>query len=336
MLTAAVGLLAYVAACQSTPPPPRPAPTLSLEEMGIVVAGTMAAEAAIPVPIPTATELPPTVTPLPIPTETPTPVSTPTVTLPAASEMACVPKGTLRQVVRVLSVTDGDTVRVEIDGQSVPVRYIGIDTPEVGQPFASEATAHNTSLVMGKTATLVKDVSETDQFGRLLRYVLVGDVFVNHRLVRDGYAFASTYAPDVACSTDFAAAQSIARTEGRGQWVATPTPGCDPAYPDFCIPSPPPDLDCADIGRNNFTVLQPDPHGFDGDRDGRGCEVAVQPPPSPPPPSGNCHPSYPDVCIPPPPPDLDCGDISYRRFRVVGSDPHRFDGDNDGIGCESG
>jgi micrococcal nuclease len=40
------------------------------------------------------------------------------------------------------------------------------------------------------------------------------------------------------------------------------------------------------------------------------------------------------VCIPPPPPDLDCGDISYRGFRVVGSDPHRFDNDGDGIGCE--
>jgi hypothetical protein len=51
-------------------------------------------------------------------------------------------------------------------------------------------------------------------------------------------------------------------------------------------------------------------------------------------PTSSCHPSYPDVCIPPPPPDLDCGDIPYRRFRVVGSDPHRFDGDNDGIGCE--
>lgn len=47
-------------------------------------------------------------------------------------------------------------------------------------------------------------------------------------------------------------------------------------------------------------------------------------------------PSYPDVCIPPSPPDLDCGDIAYRRFRVVGNDPHKLDGDNDGIGCESG
>ena len=49
-----------------------------------------------------------------------------------------------------------------------------------------------------------------------------------------------------------------------------------------------------------------------------------------------CDPSYPDVCIPPPPPDLDCSDISQRRFRVIGRDSHRFDGDNDGIGCEGG
>lgn len=50
---------------------------------------------------------------------------------------------------------------------------------------------------------------------------------------------------------------------------------------------------------------------------------------------GNCDPSYPDVCIAPPPPDLDCSEITYRDFRVVGSDPHRFDGDKDGFGCES-
>jgi micrococcal nuclease len=49
---------------------------------------------------------------------------------------------------------------------------------------------------------------------------------------------------------------------------------------------------------------------------------------------GNCHPSYPTVCIPPPPPDLDCSDIPYRRFRVLLPDPHNFDRDRDGVGCE--
>lgn len=69
--------------------------------------------------------------------------------------------------------------------------------------------------------------------------------------------------------------------------------------------------------------------------------TTTPPPPTPLPPpttlpASNCHPSYPTVCIPPPPPDLDCGDIPYRRFTVVGADPHRFDRDHDGIGCESG
>lgn len=53
------------------------------------------------------------------------------------------------------------------------------------------------------------------------------------------------------------------------------------------------------------------------------------------PPSSNCDSSYPTVCIPPPPPDLDCGNVSFRRFQVLPPDRHRFDGDHDGIGCES-
>ena len=50
---------------------------------------------------------------------------------------------------------------------------------------------------------------------------------------------------------------------------------------------------------------------------------------------GACDPSYPDVCIPSPPPDLDCADVPHKRFRVVGADPHRFDGNHDGIACTS-
>lgn len=68
--------------------------------------------------------------------------------------------------------------------------------------------------------------------------------------------------------------------------------------------------------------------------------LATAPPPSavpptvPPPPAGNCDPSYPDVCIPPPPPDLSCGDVPYEDIRVLPPDPHGFDRDNDGVGCE--
>lgn len=48
----------------------------------------------------------------------------------------------------------------------------------------------------------------------------------------------------------------------------------------------------------------------------------------------NCHPSYPGVCIHPPPPDLNCDDIPYRNFSVLPPDPHGFDRDGDGVGCE--
>lgn len=49
----------------------------------------------------------------------------------------------------------------------------------------------------------------------------------------------------------------------------------------------------------------------------------------------NCDPSYPTVCLPPAPPDLDCKTIPYRNFTVRGSDPHGFDSDGDGVGCEN-
>jgi hypothetical protein len=73
---------------------------------------------------------------------------------------------------------------------------------------------------------------------------------------------------------------------------------------------------------------------------GFACLSGPKPPPPPPPPSGGqCAASYPTVCIPPPPPDLDCADIPYRGFRVrwdvADPDPHRFDGNRDGVGCES-
>ncbi len=51
--------------------------------------------------------------------------------------------------------------------------------------------------------------------------------------------------------------------------------------------------------------------------------------------TNNCDASYPDFCIPSPPPDLNCADVPQKRFTVTGSDPHGFDRDGDGIGCES-
>lgn len=47
----------------------------------------------------------------------------------------------------------------------------------------------------------------------------------------------------------------------------------------------------------------------------------------------DCDPAYPEVCIAAAPPDLDCGDIEHRRFKVLAPDPYRFDGNKDGVGC---
>jgi len=116
---------------------------------------------------------------------------------------------------------------------------------------------------------------------------------------------------------------------------AAPVNNCDSSYPDICIPPYPPDLDCDEIFYSNFRVIGDDPHGFDADFDGIGCEVGSPQSSNPVETTPSCDESYPDVCIAPYPPDLNCGDIGYSNFRVIGSDPHGFDRDNDGIGCES-
>ncbi len=139
-------------------------------------------------------------------------------------------EGTTYRVVRVI---DGDTIEVSIDGVTKTLRYIGIDTPETVHPskpvgcFGAEASAKNRALVENKYVQLKKDVSETDKYGRLLRYVYVGETFVNHTLVLGGYAHASTYPPDVSHTDDFLRAEKEAREARRGLWG------------DVCASSPP-------------------------------------------------------------------------------------------------
>ncbi len=129
------------------------------------------------------------------------------------------------QVGEVTRIVDGDTIHVEIDGVDYPVRYIGVDTPELnsGNPVADLATKENSGMVEGKTVVLIKDVSETDPYDRLLRYVLVDNVFVNYELVRDGMAVAKEYPPDTICHEFFHQAQDQAKAEVMGVWAIKPT-----------------------------------------------------------------------------------------------------------------
>lgn len=102
-------------------------------------------------------------------------------------------------------VVDGDTF-VLSSGEKV--RLIGIDTPEKGEELYEEASERLESLIIGKELKLKKDVSETDRYGRLLRYVYAEDVFVNAVMVEEGYASAFRYEPDVRYADYFSSLES--------------------------------------------------------------------------------------------------------------------------------
>ena len=119
----------------------------------------------------------------------------------------------------VTRVVDGDTIEVSIDGIIYDVRYIGVDTPELGEPWAGEATEANRQLVEGENVRLEKDISETDKYKRLLRYVYVGDIFVNAELVRQGLARAKAYEPDTKNQDYFEELEAGAREAGLGVWA---------------------------------------------------------------------------------------------------------------------
>ena len=112
----------------------------------------------------------------------------------------------------VTRVIDGDTIEVLMNATTHRVRYIGMNTPETYETCADEATRANAALVEGRTVVMIRDVSETDRYGRLLRYVYVDDTFVNAELVRDGFAEAADYPPDIANSELFHTLEAEARS----------------------------------------------------------------------------------------------------------------------------
>jgi micrococcal nuclease len=119
----------------------------------------------------------------------------------------------------VIEVIDGDTITIAGGDR---VRYIGIDTPEVHpqvEAFGLEAWQANRELVEGKAVRLERDVSETDKYGRLLRYVWVDGTMVNAELVRRGLAEAKAYPPDTKYRSYLEQVEAEARRAGRGMWA---------------------------------------------------------------------------------------------------------------------
>jgi micrococcal nuclease len=240
-----------------------------------------------------------------------------------------VPAGATK--VNLVRVVDGDTMVFDTPAGDDTIRIIMADTPETKHPndpvecYGPEATAY-ADWLLGQDADiyLEKDITERDKYQRLLRYVWLdfGGGFVvqlNEAIVRSGHGIVVTYPPDVKYVDQLREAQDFAVRHGLGLWSA-----CGGADTTIGIADP-----TAVAG------------GTSGSSSGSGSgdnawrqEQPSGPAAAPPTGGGACDPSYPDFCVASSP-DLDCKEIPQRRFRVVGADPHNFDGNHDGVGCES-
>lgn len=185
-----------------------------------------------------------------------------------------------QEFARVTFVVDGDTVEIQTEER---VRLIGIDSPERGDPYYTEARNKLSELVLNKQVRMEKDVSEKDRYGRLLRYLYVGNLFVNLEMVKQGYASAYTYPPDVKYSQQFLVAEQEARNKKVGLWVpAQPQPiqsGQGVLPTGFTVPScAQTDCDCGDFSTHAYaqwfyeTYDPSNRHRLDGDKDGEACE----------------------------------------------------------------
>ncbi len=180
----------------------------------------------------------PSASPAPLPVSAPVLVASPAAATPATlpshltshgperSRMGGKVIGVEGERVVVAKVVDGDTIGL-INGQTV--RFIGIDTPETVDPrrpvgcFGKEASNETKSLLVNKEVILQKDVSDTDKYNRLLRYIFLpldnGQIlFVNDYLVREGFAKVLTYPPDVKYNEQLRQAEKEARENNRGLW----------------------------------------------------------------------------------------------------------------------
>ena len=204
--------------------------------------------------------------------------------------------GESRSTATVVGVVDGDTFVV---AGRTDVRLLQIDAPEVGsgECYSRKAARELRRLVPVGTAVRLRAdprLDDGDRYGRLLRYVFRGTTNVNVALVARGAATVWFYEGRRGrYARALLRAARRARAARRGLWGA-----------------------CRVVWNPYGPATSYRTNGRARSRDAA------------------CDGSYPGVCIPPPPPDLDCRDVRYAGFRVVGADPHRFDGDRDGVGCE--
>jgi endonuclease YncB( thermonuclease family) len=115
----------------------------------------------------------------------------------------------------VSEVIDGDTFSVN-DGERI--RMVGINTPEVDQYFYEEAKGVLLLMIDKTNVRLEQDITDMDKYGRLLRYVFAGELFVNLEMVKRGFANVFTVPPDVKYTDKLLEAQRYARENNLGLW----------------------------------------------------------------------------------------------------------------------
>jgi micrococcal nuclease len=134
----------------------------------------------------------------------------------------------------VTEVIDGDTFKT---AGNKTIRLLGINTPEINQPGADIAKDYLSAMINNKQIRLEKDITDKDDYGRLLRYVFVDDIFVNAEMVRKGYAETRFYPPDTLFQKELEAIEKIALRNKRGLWsfYVFQMPETSTIYPDTIV-----------------------------------------------------------------------------------------------------
>lgn len=179
----------------------------------------------------------------------------------------------------VTGIIDGDTIKVN----DISIRFALSSAPEINEEGGTTSKKFIKVLCPVGSDVIVDqdDLQPFDKYGRMIGVIYCNGNNLNEELAESKYGFVNTHF----CNSSEFMNQKWAQVNGCSMndkssktiyelntMFSINTEECDPSYPDFCIVTPPPDLDCSDISEKKFTVLQPDPHKFDGDKDGLGCE----------------------------------------------------------------
>lgn len=215
--------------------------------------------------------------------------------LPLVTEVGLVRSESTGRRGRIAHIVDGDTLHATFGESTEKIRLFAINTPELNpiECGGIEATALLAELApIGSIVWFERGETQIDRYGRSLywAWIQTGEhrwQLLQDLLVQAGAGEIRIYPPDDRYADWLMLRESQARSAGAGMWATCREPdlagqamgiasaeACDAAYPTVCIRplNPGGDLDCADVAFRRFVVIPPDPHNFDGDGNGIGCE----------------------------------------------------------------